>query len=200
MYINRKVRRYRKGDGTFSNSINDCKFDEFGCPNGEWVETVVAYWRKANAIHKWLVDAVQNGEDDCREADIDIDTIRELRNICHNILSAMKGWVLRVPESSMEDFGKYYPEKEGFVPEIVIDPDNLAPLDKATDLHEIADTSICEDALPTADGCFFGSTAYNGIYFWQIAKTIRMLDRLIKRDEEDRENGIYPDYTYRASW
>lgn len=23
------------------------------------------YWRKANAIHKWFVDNVQNGEDDC---------------------------------------------------------------------------------------------------------------------------------------
>lgn len=29
------------------------------------VKEEVAYWRKANAIHKWFVDHVQNGEDDC---------------------------------------------------------------------------------------------------------------------------------------
>ena len=27
----------------------------------------VGYWRKANHIHKWFVDNVQNGEDDCKE-------------------------------------------------------------------------------------------------------------------------------------
>ena len=27
----------------------------------------VGYWRKANAIHKWFVDNVQKGEDDCGE-------------------------------------------------------------------------------------------------------------------------------------
>ena len=26
----------------------------------------VGYWRKANAIHKWFVDNVQEGEDDCK--------------------------------------------------------------------------------------------------------------------------------------
>lgn len=25
------------------------------------------YWRKANAIHRWFVDNVQHGDDDCRE-------------------------------------------------------------------------------------------------------------------------------------
>jgi len=29
------------------------------------VEVTCAYWRKANMIHKWFVDNVQNGEDDC---------------------------------------------------------------------------------------------------------------------------------------
>lgn len=29
------------------------------------VQISVAYWRKANAIHKWFVDNVQDGVDDC---------------------------------------------------------------------------------------------------------------------------------------
>lgn len=30
-----------------------------------YIETEVAYWRKVNAIHKWFVENVQEGEDDC---------------------------------------------------------------------------------------------------------------------------------------
>lgn len=36
-----------------------------GEANGISVE--VLYWRKANAIHGWFVENVQDGEDDCRE-------------------------------------------------------------------------------------------------------------------------------------
>ena len=200
MYIDRKVRGYRKDDGTLSPNIDECKFDEFGCPNAEYIESTVAYWRKANAIHRWFVNAVQDGEDDCRDAEIGIDTIKELRGLCHGILAKMKGQVLRVPDSSMDDFGKCYEAEDGFVREIVIDPDNIAPLDNATEFHEAADTGVCEDTLPTESGFFFGSTAYNGIYFRQIAETIKMLDRIIAQDGEDRKNGFCPDYTYHASW
>lgn len=32
------------------------------------VKIAVAYWRKANAIHAWFVDNVQDGKDECQEA------------------------------------------------------------------------------------------------------------------------------------
>lgn len=42
----------------------------------------VAYWRKANAIHKWFVDNVQDGEDDCQAhrelTKQDLETLRDL--------------------------------------------------------------------------------------------------------------------------
>lgn len=45
------------------------------------VVTVEAiYWRKANAIHKWFVDNVQNGEDDCNSYYVthgDLESLRE---------------------------------------------------------------------------------------------------------------------------
>lgn len=45
------------------------------------VVTVEAiYWRKANAIHKWFVDHVQNGEDDCNSYYVthgDLESLRE---------------------------------------------------------------------------------------------------------------------------
>ena len=34
------------------------------CPDYNFIKEV-GYWRKANAVHKWFVDNVQNGEDDC---------------------------------------------------------------------------------------------------------------------------------------
>ena len=44
------------------------------------------YWRKANAIHKFFVDNVQSGEDNCNEYYVDTDILRELLNIINKIL------------------------------------------------------------------------------------------------------------------
>jgi len=40
----------------------------------------VAYWRKANAIHAWFVDTVQDGVDDQRYALVTPDLLRRLRD------------------------------------------------------------------------------------------------------------------------
>lgn len=42
----------------------------------------VAYWRKANAIHKWFVDKIQGGNDDCGTYAVDISQLQELRDLC----------------------------------------------------------------------------------------------------------------------
>lgn len=46
----------------------------------------VAYWRKANAIHKWFVDNCQNGEDNCQEAYVSTEDLEKLLSICKEIL------------------------------------------------------------------------------------------------------------------
>ena len=33
------------------------------------LEASVGYWRKANHIHRWFVENVQGGEDECQEQD-----------------------------------------------------------------------------------------------------------------------------------
>lgn len=38
----------------------------------------VGYWRKANAIHKWFVEKVQKGEDDCKEYYVSREQLQEL--------------------------------------------------------------------------------------------------------------------------
>ena len=43
----------------------------------------VGYWRKANAIHKWFVDNVQNGVDDCEyHNEVTKEQIEKLVKIC----------------------------------------------------------------------------------------------------------------------
>ena len=46
----------------------------------------VDYWRKANQIHNWFVENVQNGEDDCREAYVSADNLNELLDIVKQVL------------------------------------------------------------------------------------------------------------------
>ena len=52
------------------------------------VSVNAAYWRKVNAIHKWFVDNVQNGEDDCGEYYVSHDKLRELLATCRAAYSA----------------------------------------------------------------------------------------------------------------
>jgi len=47
----------------------------------------VAYWRKANAIHRWFVEQVQEGKDDCGEYDVASDQLAELRDLCAKVLA-----------------------------------------------------------------------------------------------------------------
>ena len=47
-----------------------------------YIDEEVGYWRKANAIHNWFVENVQDGEDDCREYYVEADKLLELLNIC----------------------------------------------------------------------------------------------------------------------
>ena len=44
------------------------------------------YWRKANHIHKWFVDNVQNGNDDCKDYYLSLKTLLKLREVCYKVL------------------------------------------------------------------------------------------------------------------
>lgn len=50
------------------------------------VEVEAMYWRKANAIHKWFVDNVQDGIDECQESFIAPEKLYELRDTCKKVL------------------------------------------------------------------------------------------------------------------
>lgn len=45
----------------------------------------VGYWRKANQIHKWFVDNVQGGVDDCSKYEVGVEKLKELLKICKKV-------------------------------------------------------------------------------------------------------------------
>jgi hypothetical protein len=51
------------------------EFDTYGT---RVLSCTAMYWRKANQIHKWFVDNVQNGEDDCGSYYVSIDDLKAL--------------------------------------------------------------------------------------------------------------------------
>jgi hypothetical protein len=50
-----------------------------------YIEEEAGYWRKANMIHNWFVDNVQDGKDDCRDYYVDISKLEELLRICKQV-------------------------------------------------------------------------------------------------------------------
>ena len=50
------------------------------------VEVSAAYWRKSNQIHKWFVDNVQDGKDDCRDYPVNHATLKSLQNFCVEVI------------------------------------------------------------------------------------------------------------------
>ncbi len=52
------------------------------------VELKIGYWRKANHIHKWFVDNVQEGVDDCGEYYVTREKLRELLNAVDQALKS----------------------------------------------------------------------------------------------------------------
>ena len=53
---------------------------------GVSVSVNCAYWRKANQIHKWFVDNVQDGNDNCGEYYVSHDQLKELLTTCRQAL------------------------------------------------------------------------------------------------------------------
>jgi hypothetical protein len=96
------------------------------------------YWRKANAIHRWFVDNIQDGVDNCAEYYVDIKYLTELRDLCKRVLED--------PEKAME----LLPPKSGFffgstdIDEFFIDDltNTVERFDYLLDLPEVKDHKI----------------------------------------------------------
>lgn len=50
------------------------------------IKVEVGYWRKANQIHGWFVDNVQEGKDDCQPYWVERISLIDLRALCQSVI------------------------------------------------------------------------------------------------------------------
>lgn len=77
------------------------------------VDQNVAYWRKANQIHAWFVDNVQDGEDNCGSYMVSKESLEELLGICKELKEKVRyedGYIVTNPEVCEA----LLPSREGF--------------------------------------------------------------------------------------
>lgn len=95
MYLRGSRYLYAYGDGDDRNLSREIQnlFPELADRQGRFDESVVkeieieaGYWRKANQIHKWFVDHVQDGEDDCGTYSVSRAQLTELLELCQRVL------------------------------------------------------------------------------------------------------------------
>lgn len=106
---------YNKGTReaeTFDAIIAASGFPREAVQDSVEVRAQVGYLRKANAIHAWLVEHIQGGEDDCRTAYFAPEKIAELRDTVRQILgTVVKGEPNNV---DAELANEILPPREGF--------------------------------------------------------------------------------------
>jgi CRISPR/Cas system-associated endoribonuclease Cas2 len=132
------------------------------------------YWRKANHIHKWFVDKVQNGVDECQEAPVTIEQLKQLKADCEKVLEASKLVVGTIRNGQTAEGCK----------------DNL----ESGKL--IADPEVAAEILPTTQGFFFGGDDYDEWYYQDTQHTIEVVDACIAAHEANPAIT----FAYQSSW
>jgi len=83
-------------------------FAEVGSLGVRKIEFDLGYWRKANAIHKWFVDNIQQGRDDCGEYYISVEELQMLLDVVNEILADKS----KAPELLPTQSGFFYGNTE----------------------------------------------------------------------------------------
>lgn len=96
-------RTYR--DGT--SSKEEIVIPEARCTSSMSVETPVAYWRKANMIHRWFLKAAGTEVDDCTPLHIEPEQLQELVNTCKEVLADHSKAAELLPVQEGFFFGSY---------------------------------------------------------------------------------------------
>jgi len=89
MYLSadRYLRDFGHNDDKDKIEIINAMFPEL--PESSHIKEVTAeilYWRKANAIHKWFVDNVQDGVDECQKSYVPKEKLQTLLETCKAVL------------------------------------------------------------------------------------------------------------------
>jgi len=75
-----------KKDEAFDKKINKLVDVKTDIGKVKYITWEVMYWRKANAIHRWFVDNVQKGKDDCGSYSVDREQLKDLFETIKRVL------------------------------------------------------------------------------------------------------------------
>ena len=141
------------------------------------ITEMVAYWRKANAIHKWFIDNCAGGDGDKTEMYVSKDQLQELLDTVDKVLSGTKLIDGKVHNGT--EFSK------GVKKEIMEEG------------KIVEDSTIAKELLPTESGFFFGGTDYDQYYYDDLVETKKVLEQILGELANDKS---YPTFSYEASW
>lgn len=136
----------------------------------------VGYWRKANQIHNWFVENVQDGEDDCDyHNEVTKEDLEALLAICETIKATAimeEGSIINGYQYSNGEMKPCYEDGARIV-----------------NAKEIA------ELLPCCSGFFFGNEEYDSYYMEDIEDTIDIVTKVLETTDFETEM-IY----YVSSW
>lgn len=132
----------------------------------------VGYWRKANAIHRWFVENVQNGVDDCGYYEVSKEQLEELLDVCNQVL-----------ESCILVEGKI---NNGYTYD-----ENMKRIPILADGKYIENPSVAEELLPTTSGFLFGSTDYDEYYVEDVEHTVGIVKNVLETTDFDTHMIAY---------
>lgn len=137
-------------------------------------DDLVGYWRKANAIHNWFSErlAPDVGLEDLEKAEVSPSVLAELRDDCMRVLA---GPTTTHPATDAE-IGSV-------ASRLKIGP--YGPIERADRPMVLDDPSVAAEVLPTCDGYFFGSLAYDEGYLEDLRYTVRLVDAILARLDVD---------------
>ena len=132
----------------------------------------VGYWRKANQIHSFFVDKVQDGEDDCDyHHEVTKEVLEELLDTCETVLASCELVNGKINNGYRFENGKEIPIME--------------------DGKYIKDPSVAMELLPTISGFFFGGTDYDEYYVDDIKNTIDIITKVLETTDFEKEMVYY---------
>lgn len=70
-----------------------------------YINAEAMYWRKANAIHQWFVNNVQDGEDNCGRYYVDRSSLQELLDIVNQVIADPEQASILLPTTNGFFFG-----------------------------------------------------------------------------------------------
>ena len=137
----------------------------------------VASWSKANHIHAWLVNNIQNNNDNCSYYFVTEDDFFALKKICEKVLTLN-------PYQLDKDSYLFYYSADDLIDASIIIKEIYIQL--KTELNEI---------LPTKNGLCFGPNDYALSYFLNVKDTLEIVNKIL--DEANFEKEVY---LYHSSW